>query len=269
MTHGSLFSGIGGFDLAAQWAGWHNVIQVEKDAFCRKVLEKNFPAVRRYEDIKNFNGYEYKNTIDVISGGFPCQPFSVAGRRKGAEDDRFLWHEMLRIIREIRPHFVVGENVAGIISMELDQVLTDLEAEGYATETFIIPACGLGAWHRRNRVWIIAYSDSVRKRFGRRDSNQQSEIAPVWESLRGPVAGFGQIGLASNPHNTDSKKQRKPQSNEAQYSASGCCSWWETEPGICGVANGVPARVDRLKGLGNAIVPQVAFEIFKAINKLT
>ena len=160
MTHGSLFSGIGGFDLAAQWAGFENIFQVEIDLFCNKVLAKNFPGVRRYGDIRKFDGTEYRGTIDIISGGFPCQPYSVAGKQKGAEDDRNLWPEMFKVIKEIRPTWVVGENVANIINfVEFDNILFDLEGEGYEVQPVIIPALAVDAKHRRNRVWIVAYND--------------------------------------------------------------------------------------------------------------
>jgi len=161
MNHGSLFSGIGGFDLAAAWMGWNNVFSCEKDEWCNKVLAKNFPNTERHLNIKDFNAKKYNGTIDIISGGFPCQPFSVAGQRKGKADDRYLWEEMLRIINEAKPAFVVGENVTGIIGMALDTVLSDLEAQDYTTETFIIPACSKNAWHRRDRVWIVAYANRI------------------------------------------------------------------------------------------------------------
>lgn len=162
MTHASLFSGIGGFDLAAEWLGWENIFQVEIDPFCQKVLAKNFPNAKRYADIKQFRGTPYIGTVDVISGGFPCQPYSVAGQRRGSDDDRALWPEMLRVIREIQPTWVVGENVPGIISMEFESVCTDLESAGYAVQPFIVPACAVNALHRRDRVWIIAHFDSAR-----------------------------------------------------------------------------------------------------------
>jgi len=160
MRHGSLFSGIGGFDLAAEWMGWENVFQVEIDPWCRKILKKNFPNAEQYGDIKEFRGE--RGSVDILSGGFPCQPFSHAGKRKGESDDRYLWPEYLRIIREIQPTYVVGENVAGLVSMEdgktLEGIFSDLEGEGYTVESFIIPACGVGAWHRRDRIWIIGYT---------------------------------------------------------------------------------------------------------------
>lgn len=170
LSHGSLFSGIGGFDLAAAWMNWTNVFQCEKDEWCRKILAKNFPQSKQYADIKDFNGKEYTGTIDVISGGFPCQPFSVAGKQKGKDDDRYLWEEMLRVVGEIKPTYVIGENVTGIIGLALDTVLSDLEAQDYTTETFIIPACSKNAWHRRDRVWIVAYANSI----GRQDEQKEN-----------------------------------------------------------------------------------------------
>jgi len=161
MRHGSLFSGIGGFDLAASWMGWENVFQVEKDEWCQAVLRKHFPETKRYGDIKEFDGTQYKGAIDILTGGFPCQPFSTAGKRKGTEDDRHLWPEMLRVIREVQPAFVVGENVRGFINwnagLVFKQVQVDLEAEGYEVTPFLLPACALNAPHRRDRIWIVAY----------------------------------------------------------------------------------------------------------------
>ncbi len=157
MKHGSLFSGIGGFGLAAEWIGWENVFQVENDKFCNKILEKNFPKVKRYGDIKEFKGQPRQ--CDILTGGFPCQPFSVAGKQKGEEDDRNLWPEMLRVIREIQPDWVIGENVPGIIRMELENICTSLESENYKVQPIIIPSASIGAWDKRDRVWIIAYND--------------------------------------------------------------------------------------------------------------
>ncbi len=155
-----LFSGIGGFSLGLHEAGMETVGFCEMDSFCQKVLKKHWPNVPIHADIKELDGHEYRGTVELVCGGFPCQPFSVAGKQGGAEDDRALWPEMLRVIREVQPTWVIGENVSGIIKMELDSVLSDLEAEGYATQTFVLPACAVDAKHRRDRVWIIAYANS-------------------------------------------------------------------------------------------------------------
>src|SRR5690606_34646459 len=154
----------GGFDLAAQRVGIDNVFQVENDSFCKRVLEKNFPKVKRYADINNFNGKEYVGKIDIISGGFPCQPFSLAGNRKGENDNRYLWPQMLRVIQQIKPTWVVGENVAGIINMALHKVLFDLENSGYSSQAFVIPACAKNALHKRDRVWIIASRSQLKRK---------------------------------------------------------------------------------------------------------
>jgi DNA (cytosine-5)-methyltransferase 1 len=163
LTHFSLFSGIGGADLASEWAGFETVGQVEFADYPTKVLEKHWPNVPRWRDIRDVTGDEIKRvtglgTVTVLSGGFPCQPFSVAGKRKGKDDDRFLWPEMLRVIRELQPTWVIGENVAGFINMGLEDACVDLESEGYAVQVFNIPACGVEAWHERKRVFIVAYS---------------------------------------------------------------------------------------------------------------
>lgn len=156
MTHGSLFSGIGGFDLAAEWMGWTNVFHCEIDTFCQNVLKYHFPNSIMHDDIKQTDFTIYRDRIDILTGGFPCQPFSAAGKRKGKEDDRHLWPEMLRAIREIQPRWVVGENVFGITNwnggMVFDEVQADLEAEGYEVQPFILPACAVNAPHRRDRV---------------------------------------------------------------------------------------------------------------------
>jgi DNA (cytosine-5)-methyltransferase 1 len=178
VRHGSLFSGIGGFDLAATWVGWANIFQCEKDPFCRKVLTYYWPEARRYDDIKQFDAAFYRGVIDIITGGFPCQPFSVAGKRKGTSDDRHLWPEMHRIVKQIQPRWVVAENVLGLLNWQrgvvFEQVQADLEALGYEVWSFVLPACSVDAPHIRNRVWIIAHAPDVGKRPG--PKGQESDI---------------------------------------------------------------------------------------------
>ncbi|MBS1915691.1 MAG: DNA cytosine methyltransferase [Bacteroidetes bacterium] len=161
MNHGSLFSGIGGFDLASEWMGWNNVFHCEINPFCKKVLKYYWPEAISYEDIKTTDFTIHRGNIDIITGGFPCQPYSLAGKRKGKEDERHLWPEMLRAIREIQPRWVVGENVFGLINwsggLVFDEVQTDLEAAGYEIFPYVLPACAVNAPHRRDRIWFVAY----------------------------------------------------------------------------------------------------------------
>ena len=285
LSHGSLFSGIGGFDLAAEWMGWNNIFQVEKDDWCRKVLAKNFPKTERFADIKDFTGYEYTNRIDVISGGFPCQPFSVAGQRKGKDDDRYLWEEMLRVIATIKPTYVVGENVTGIIGLALDTVLSDLEAQDYTTETFIIPACSKNAWHRRDRVWIVAYANSIGRQDEQKENGQSIHNGNWNDKIEKQGRGEQQCRTGkSSVNDTEKAKERgrffqdtnSPRLEEHKLLDTGLLErpsgngtpvkeQWAVEPELGRVAHGIPDRMDRLKGLGNAIVPQVAYEIFKSL----
>ena len=166
MTHGSLFSGIGGFDLAAEWMGWENKFHCEWNPFGQKVLKYYWPEAESFEDITKTDFTKYANTISVLTGGFPCQPYSLAGKRKGKEDDRHLWPEMLRAIREIKPRWVVGENVLGLVNwnggLVFHEVQSDLESEGYEVFPYVLPACSINAPHRRNRVWFVAYNKSKR-----------------------------------------------------------------------------------------------------------
>ena len=251
MNHGSLFSGIGGFDLAAEWSGFTNLFNCEWEEFPRKVLKHHFPNAEQFGDIKEFDATTYAGRIDIISGGFPCQPFSVAGKRKGSEDERHLWPEMLRVIGECKPRWVVGENVRGLVSwsdgLVLEEVCSDLETIGYSVQSFIIPACATGAPHRRDRVWIVAHSDN----FGTRSR-------------------LGEI---------QSKNGEVPQRhNNAEFgNASDDWQNFPTIPPVCGGDDGLPKELDgitfpkwrreSIKAYGNAIVPQVAHRIFESIKE--
>ena len=184
MTHGSLFSGIGGFDLAAEWMGWQNIFHCEIGEFPRKILKYHFPNSICYEDIKKTDFTKHRGEIDIISGGFPCQPYSNAGKRRGKEDDRHLWPEMCRVIREIQPRFVVGENVAGLLSwnngMVFHEIITDLENEGYETQAFLIPACATNAPHRRDRIWFVAHANNARTNERMQFDGERKENDEQW-----------------------------------------------------------------------------------------
>ncbi len=392
-THLSLFSGFGGLDLAAEWAGFETVGQCEWMPYPRRVLKKHWPNVPKWRDIRNLTGEDFHEqtglrTVDIISGGFPCQPFSVAGKRRGQSDDRYLWPEMLRVVSELKPAWVIGENVAGIVSMaqpvgdikvesrtghryqdedlyeavytqqeemQLAVICKDLENLGYEVQPFIIPACGVGALHRRERIFIIAYSDGIRRgagccnqpgrhiqdnaerdiaqdkpkgnrrvdrvrtpctdvadtdgnrwnrqSAGERDNNQQwngeaqeqsrrAELHEAFTSCEVSAYAHSQMpqngeqhshtsGLAgsANDHKTASNpkgqrrslcnRQRKTRQYRLECSSdTNRSGWWATEPDVGRVAHGVPDRVERLKGLGNAVVPQQAYPIFAAAAKI-
>jgi DNA (cytosine-5)-methyltransferase 1 len=202
MKHGSLFSGIGGFDLASEWMGWENVFHCEWMEFPRKVLDYYWPNADSHIDICKTDFKKYANTIDILTGGFPCQPFSMAGKRKGADDERYLWGEMLRAIQEIKPKFVIAENVFGITNIDgglvFEQVCLDLEAEGYEVQPFIIPAASKNAPHRRDRCWFIAYCNGNDGRSTDRESGcQESET-----NGEGQQSIHSRIGATSNEGNT-------------------------------------------------------------------
>lgn len=250
MKHLGLFEGIGGFSLAARWAGWETVAWCEWNEFGQRVLRYHFPEAEGHGDITKTDFTKYANTIDIITGGFPCQPYSAAGLRKGKEDERHLWPEMLRAIREVQPSWVVGENVSGIVNwnggMVFNEVHTDLENEGYEVFTYILPACAKGATHRRDRVWFIGHAKSKRGQEGlpKRTETQQPthgnshkdfvELGGFRPTIASSFFGSGNDGLSERLDGITFSK-------------------WRNES---------------IKAYGNAIVPQVAFEIFKAINLL-
>jgi len=330
-----LFSGIGGFSLAASWTNQIKTVAFcEIDPFCQKVLKKHWPDVPIFDDITRLRGDDI-GTADIITGGFPCQPFSCAGKRRGKEDDRFLWPEMLRVISEAKPRWVIGENVAGFINMGLDDCISDLENQGYEVQAFVIPACAVNAPHRRDRVWIVGHSEGSGKCVGQQE-RMDREVFSQTGRKQGSVNPTSPDSNAFNPgitsestrtenndwealspckpdcHAPDTEKSecessgrtwtgRKGLADGSEFIADtetarlegrdtalpGCANgrltehagggigqdkagsweeqWLEAATRLCRVDDGVSNRVDRLKALGNSIVPQVAYQIFIAI----
>jgi len=321
LRHLDLFSGIGGFSLGLEsTGGFETVAFCDIEKYCLQVLEKRFPGVPRYTDIKELNYDKIKSDglfpIDIITGGYPCQPFSVAGRKKGEEDPRHLWPEMFRLVQELRPSWVIGENVSGHIKLGLDTVLKNLESEGYSARTFSISASSVGANHQRERVWIVGYSANNGR--NKSKSNKTSEsvigqseeggmlklerasnVANARQHERGFQSSGNQEGIGSR---TFEKTERSSVTNKTSRSSSreetlanaecigqqrqgepvrpssstkdsdGQTSWsydgsqraegwWNIEPNVGRVAHGVSSRVDRLKSLGNSLVPQIPYYI--------
>lgn len=290
MKHGSLFSGIGGFDLAAEWMGWKNVFHCEWEEFPRKVLNYYWPKAISYGDITKTDFTIHRGRIDILTGGFPCQPYSQAGKRLGKEDDRHLWPEMLRAIREIQPTWVVGENVRGLINwnggLVFDEVQTDLEAEGYQVLPFLLPACAVNAPHRRDRIWFIAYSDKCTKGQPETSGNNGKRAAVNEQGIGGSVKTVFDNGLHevsrpfTNPVEPRRQRKRKQPKSAKQKRTSNYCNQWHDFPSESPVCNGNDGFSEQLDGItfskwrnesikagGNAIVPQVALQIFKAIEK--
>lgn len=238
MTHGSLFTGIGGFDIAADWMGWDNVFHCEYNPYCNRILKQNFPNSKTYGDITTADFSIHRHSIDVLSGGFPCQPYSIIGEQKGDSDQRHLWPHYLRAIREIAPPWVVPENVSGLVSWDdgriFEQICADLENEGYEVCPCIIPASGEGEGHQRERVWFIAYSAA--RRLQRRDNGGKSQYRETANrSVQALVEDRDWTAYAKS----------------------------FVHRGVYGLSD----RVDRTQALGNAIYPHVALNIFKAIQK--
>jgi len=242
LTVGSLFSGIGGLDLGLERAGHRVIWHSEIDDYACRVLKKHWPHVPNIGDVKKVNWSEVPN-VDIIAGGYPCQPFSQAGKRKGKEDPRHLWPYVLDAIRAIRPRYALMENVRGHLTLGFGDVLADLASCGYSAEWQIIPASSVGAPHRRDRLFFVAYSDDAGSGASERgvDGKRSPRLVCGDDSFdgisgRGSVLAYPTRGENGSPVGT----------------------WWETEPDVGRVAHGIPARVDRLRGLGNAVVPQVA-----------
>lgn len=276
MTHADLFSGIGGFGLAARWAGFETKFFCEIDAFCKKVLAKNFPNVPVFDDIKNLDLSKEHGSIDILTGGFPCQPFSTMGKRKGTSDNRSLWGEMFRVVCELSPRFIVAENVSGLLTIEkgmvFEQINLDLGSKGYSVQTYIIPACAQNAPHRRDRVWIIAHSDSLGHKTNDRETFGYHEIGntpPQKQERR-----YEQPGLIKSNTFFTNFDGKRPQGQSGLQPEDYPRNYWQREwievaPELCRVGNGIPDRVDRLRGLGNAIAPQIAYQIFESIKQST
>jgi DNA (cytosine-5)-methyltransferase 1 len=268
-TFGSLFAGIGGIDLGLERAGWECRFQVEWDPFCQRVLAKHWPDVPRYGDITtvDWSGVE---RVDLLAGGFPCQPVSVAGKQLAQDDSRWLWPEFERAIRALRPGRVLVENVPGLLARGMGDVLGGLADLGYDAEWRVISAADAGAPHLRKRVWIVA-TDTIRGVLrlqpGRIGRERPAGLESVWEGasesgshgapqpLADPlVDALGQRGRRWDTQREDAADVDAPGEG---IGPGGYGGWWATEPDVGRVAHGVPARVDRLRSLGNAVVPQV------------
>lgn len=263
-----LFSGIGGFSLGLEAVGFQTTQFCEIDPYCQKVLKKHWPEVPCHDDIKTYS--PILGSAELVCGGYPCQPFSAAGKRQGEADERHLWPEMLRIIRSVRPRWVVAENVAGHIELGFDEVAASLAAEGFTIWTFIIPACAVDAQHRRDRVWIVANAKCSRR--------QQMRINPAGQSLPETVGKESSFGIGSGGADVADPESITVRpglcTNEPTRfgwrrpgDSSGAREGWPVEPELGRVAHGVSNRMDRLRGLGNAVVPQIAQIIGQAIMK--
>lgn len=310
-----LFAGIGGFSYAADQLGITTEVFVEKEKYCQKVLDKNFPGVPIVDDIFDFNidlyeEYTGKRTTDIICGGFPCQPFSLAGQRKGTEDDRHLWPQMFRVISELKPRWVIAENVYGLLNIQnglvFDTVCSDLESEGYEVQTFIIPAASKNAPHKRDRLWIVANSANTRIEgmYQRKECTSKSCVTPnastigcdnwsdnrqersvckdkyrdnekdksEWDERLSRTSKNNKLHVTDSDSkylqgSEDNRKNDREGRSPEEFSGLLPQTWLQfpTQSPVCGRDDGIPNRVDRIKALGNAIVPQVAMELFRSI----
>lgn len=314
-----LFSGIGGFSVGLESTDkFKTVAFCEQDKFCQKVLQKHWKDIPIHEDIKKLDGTKIK--ADVVVGGFPCQSFSIAGKQKGKDDERYLWDEMFRVIKEVNPRWIIGENVQNLTNISNGEILqgiyNDLESQGYEVQTFNISASSQGAWHKRSRVWIVAANTNTRLSIGKNEEIQTgwntfnngssadvpnskcnkrqdtstrqsgaSKIRGVYSQEKKQTSHdlWGKtsrcnapLGKQKNVSNTDkfgTQVQTKGQHSSIEMSGSSSKeNWWETQSKLCGVPDGISTkphsdRANRIKALGNAIVPQIATEIGKAIIK--
>ena len=280
MNHIGLFEGFGGFSLAIEQMGWKTKAWCEWNPFCQTVLRHHFPDAEGFSDITKTDFTKYEGLIDIVTGGFPCQPFSTAGKRKGTDDARYLWPEMLRALREIRPRWVIGENVYGLVNWDngvvFDTVCADLENEGFEVWPVVLPACGVNAPHRRDRIFFIAYADNP----GRRKSDEEAAFG-FSEQLDGD-------SIQRNDPDTDGhglQRRRQPGNGKAaegqviQFHAPVERNHWQNfplEPPLCGGNDGFSLRLDgitfpkwrneSIKGYGNAVVPPLVLQILKTID---
>ena len=309
MIHISLFSGIGGFELASENLGWKNYLSCDINEFGNKILNYYWPNAYHHNDIHTLNydlineqlskryGSEWRTDDIILTGGFPCQPYSAAGKRLGREDDRHLWPEMLRVIREVKPTWVVGENVFGLVNwndgLVFNEVQADLEAEGYEVQAFVLPAASVNAPHRRDRIWFVAYSSSFgcnhrsnnwQERYVSNDERITAKSKSEWQGRK-----CGSCKVIKTTSNTNYSRLQRSKDNR---STGKCRKEWEKQPArflrtewknfptqspICGGDDGLPTQLDgitfskwrneSIKAYGNAIVPQVALQIFKAIDR--
>lgn len=282
LTHFSLFSGIGGIDLAAEWAGFETVGQVEFADYPTKVLEKNFPNVERWRDVKDvtiesIKGRGIQNTT-LLSAGFPCQPHSLAGKRRGSDDERDLWGEVARLVDETKPRWYLGENVPGLLTSEngrfFGRILNDLAEVGYNVGWCSFPASSVGAIHQRERVFIIAHSSSigcmdkqVKEHAAERRKQAFGEFTPSFNDVVNP---YSKSKLQENKEvKPIGGKRNSRENNSRQYGRETPRTYWQiSEPPILGVDDGIPNRVDRSIALGNAVVPQQVYPILKAIAEI-
>ena len=306
LTHIDLFSGIGGFALAAQRAGFRTVAFCEIELFCQEVLKARFGAIantkserleRRghgetrikkkavrlfstrsikrpilYSDIRDFDGARFRGAT-LLTGGVPCQPASIAGKRKGTADDRWLWPEAIRVLAEVKPTWAIFENPCGILSLEqgvvFENLLSQMEGEGYEVQPVIIPACAVNAPHRRDRVWIVGHSGKSRRQQNSRGPHEDEGKNEGWPKIQGnQPSGSDSDAPDAEISELDWGRRTRPRREGLADRDSWDIPWIEVATRLCGVDARVPNRVDRLKALGNAIVPQVAYRIIKAIAEI-
>ena len=286
MNHLDLFSGIGGFSLALEKVGFKTIGFCETDPYCKLLLQKHWKGVTIHDDIKKLEAKDIKEPVFILTGGFPCQPYSVAGKQKGTDDNRYLWPEMFRVIKEVKPTWIIAENVRGIINIQdgmvFETVCSDMESEGFEVQAFIIPAAGVGAPHKRERVWIVGYSKhngslTAKIKRGNNKINDRAEerknttLEPERTSRSGDNEIMENSGRSLRERTKLSGENEneigKEATNKHQRPSRATWGSWLTEPTMGRVVNGLPGRAHRLRGLGNAIVPQIAEEIAMAIWK--